>query len=314
MSGRGNNVSANMNQPPSNNENAAKIAATCSGLIYGLVYPFSRIRESVMLDDNQREADINFFQQESPFFFTGIVRKNQSNQESAVFCKVWREGDRHTNRKKVDEEMQFYKRVNANNVPSPSVIHNLTVLDVKCMTLQDKFKPSIYHVLVTEYYHNDDVEENDILVFMLSFVLAVENLHSIGILHCDIKPNNILWDATQKVVRLINFDHAQDERNAKWCTATKTYQAPEISLGQPHTTKSDAYSVGKTLDSVIREFKKPVAHDIAAVVSSLLIESDVKRITLLEAEQQLQCSWSYLLWQIHQSWIYQRYFRENQNH
>lgn len=292
--GNGRNTSTTAKRSPSDNENAAKIAASCFGLVQGLEYPFPRVRELVMFDDDtvqsQREADFNFFQQESPFYFHGIStsNKNQTNQGIAVFCKVWHEGDRHTSRKNIKAEIQVCKRVNENNVPSPHVIDCLTALDVTCMTHLDKFKPSVYHLLVTQYHPNDVVNENDILVFVFSFVQAVQKLHAIGILHCDIKPSNILWDATQKLVRLIDFEHAQEEESAQWYTTTRKYEAPEISLGKPHTRMSDAYSVGKTLDAVIKEFSLPVGQDIANVIESLLIESDIKRMTLAKVEQQLE--------------------------
>ena len=286
--GKGDILSSNTNQSSNETENAAKLAASCSGLIHGLSYPFSRICELDMIDDDNAQADFKFFQQESPFFFKGIFRYDQGDKGNTVFFKVWCEGDRHTSRKNIDEEIRFFKRVNVNGVPSPTVIDSLTALDVECMTHLDKLKPSIYHMLVTQYHHNDAVDENDILVFALSLVRAVQKLHSIGILHCDIKPSNIIWDATQKAVRLIDFEHAQDEWNARWYTATRKYEAPEITSGKAHTRKSDAYSVGKTLDSVIKEFKKPIARDIADVVTSLLVGSVTNRLKLVEAEQQLE--------------------------
>ena len=168
------------------------------------------------------------------------------------------------------------------------MIDSLTALDVECMTDLDTLKPSIYHVLVTQYYHEDAVDESDILVFALSLVRAVRKLHSIGILHCDIKPSNIIWDATQKVIRLIDFEHAQDEENARWYTTTRQYEAPEITSEKPHSKSSDAYCVGRTLDLVIKEFKKPFERVIATVVSSLFIASDTERMTLMEAEQQIE--------------------------
>ena len=275
-------------QSPEDNENAAKKAISFCGPIQSLVYPFPRVHELVMFDDDnvqsQREADFNFFQQESPFYFRGISPLNKYDD---LFCKVWREGDRYTNRKNVEKEIQFYKKANENNVPSPHVIDVLTALDVPCMTHLDKFNHSVYHVLVTQFHPNNAVDENDIVVFGLSFVRAVQKLHCIGILHCDIKPSNILWDATQKLVRLIDFEHAQNEGNARWYITTRKYEAPEITLGKPHTRKSDAFSVGKTLDSVIKDFNKPVTVEVAAVVESLLDESDSQRMTLVEAEQQL---------------------------
>ena len=285
--------SASAEKSPSDNENAAKVAASRSGQIQELVYPFFRIRELDLgyndKTDWRREADFNFFQQESPYFFRGVDKGQQSSSEdNAVFCKVWREGDSHTSREAVEEEIHFYRRANANNVPSPLVIDRLTALDVECMTHPDSATTSTYHVLVTQYHRNDAVDENDFLVFALSFVQAVLKLHSIGILHCDIKPGNILWDSMQKRVLLIDFEHAQEEVNSRWYTATRLYEAPEIASEKPHTRKSDTYCVGKTLESVIEKFKNPVSPKLAALVTSLIMESDSERMSLVEAERQLR--------------------------
>jgi serine/threonine protein kinase len=245
-----------------------------------------------MFDDDevqsQWDMDFKYYQQESPFFFKGIDSGNGSNQGTVVFCKVWCEGDRHTCRRNVEQEIRLYKKANANNVPSPCVIDRLTALDVNCsVVLHGESVISIYHVLVTEYHRDDAVDENDVTVFALSLVRAVQKLHNIGILHCDIKRSNVLWDATQKMVLLIDFEHAQEEENAKWYTTTQKYEAPEITLGKPHTRKSDAYSVGKTLAAVIKDFENPVLPNIAAVLESLLIDSEINRLTLMEAERQL---------------------------
>ena len=53
---------------------------------------------------------------------------------------------------------------------------------------------------------------------------------------------------------------------------------------------SDAFSVGKSLDVIIKQFPNPVASNVAAVVASLLIESDSKRMLLMEAERQIEHS------------------------
>lgn len=290
-SGKGESSNSKTRKSPSENENAAKIAASQFGQVESLDYPFSRIRDLVIFDEkNQREADFKFFQQESPFFFKGVSKGKRGNQDMAVFCKIWREGDQHTSRANVEKEIQFYKRANANKVPSPQVVDTLTTLDVKCTTVLDKYNPSIYHVLVTQYHRNDAVDEKDFLTFALLFLQAVRKLHDNGIIHCDLKPSNILWDAVQKTVVLIDFEHAQEAMNAQWYTTTRKYEAPEISLGSPHSRMSDAFSVGKSLDVIIKQFPNPVASNVAAVVASLLIESDSKRMLLMEAERQIEHS------------------------
>ena len=136
--GNGGNRSAANNNPnlsPSDNETAAKIAASASGLIHDLDYPLVRNDyHGVMFGNdivqNQRNIQFNFYQQESPFYFKGTYRTNNPSdhkkKNTLVFCKVWRNGDRYTHRNNIDDEIRFYKRVNANHVPSPMVIDSLT--------------------------------------------------------------------------------------------------------------------------------------------------------------------------------------------
>jgi serine/threonine protein kinase len=106
-------------------------------------------------------------------------------------------------------------------------------------------------MLVTTFEKSTDIMVDDLLWYSISLIAAVVKLHKIGILHCDIKPSNVLWIAEKREVMLIDFGHAQKETAARSYPATKKYQAPEISQGDVHTRKSDAYSVGKTLEEAL---------------------------------------------------------------
>ena len=82
-----------------------------------------------------------------------------------------------------------------------------------------------------------------------------------------------------------NDYHTLDESNARWFTPTRKCEAPEITSKKLQITNSDVYCVGKELNVMIEEFKKPIARDIIAVVTSLLIAMDTKRMMLMQAEQ-----------------------------
>lgn len=88
----------------------------------------------------------------------------------------------------------------------------------------------------------------------MSLISAVKDLHEkASLLHCDIKPDNVLWDGTNTCIRLIDFGHSQSEMGAKFYPATEKFEAPEIINRQPHSHKTDAYSVGATILFVLEE-------------------------------------------------------------
>jgi serine/threonine protein kinase len=147
----------------------------------------------------------------------------------------------------------------------------LTAMDIthSSFTENESNCPTLYHVLVTEYCMDYAVAEQDILKYAVQLVKSVLSLHKIGILHCDIKPKNILWDAKEKVLRLIDFGHAQEIINAQGYHATQKYEAPEISEKYPHSKLTEAYSVGKTLEEKCKNFKSPVAEKIQKLAASL---------------------------------------------
>jgi serine/threonine protein kinase len=95
---------------------------------------------------------------------------------------------------------------------------------------------------------DDNVKPSDFLAFSMSLIDSVQRLHDAGILHCDIKPTNIVWDSNTKLVSLVDFGHAQLAGDSTSYVGTVGFTAPEVSdLDKPHSCQSDAYSIGKTL-------------------------------------------------------------------
>jgi tRNA A-37 threonylcarbamoyl transferase component Bud32 len=269
---------------PSKCEDAALQIASRFGLVKKLDYAFPRTQTLCLDYDSsgqrcQWEADMKYFQQESPYYFKGFYIT------TSVFCKVWREGDSRTNRQNIKDEICFLQKAHEGGVPSPRLIKELTAMDITHSTFTENESncPTLYHVLVTEYYMDYAVAEQDISNYAVQLVKAVLSLHKIRILHCDIKPKNILWDAKEKVLRLIDFGHAQEIINAQSYHATQKYEAPEISENYPHSKMTEAYSVGKTLEEKCKNFKSLDAEKIQKLAASL--QSDLPlRWSLEDAE------------------------------
>jgi serine/threonine protein kinase len=278
------------------NEHAAREVASCNGHVQELDYPLHRFEELCFDEDKSDwDRDMEYYQQESPFYFRGVLDGKGRHDRSSVFCKVWREGDRRTNRETIADEISFFKEAERKGVPTPMVIHELTRMDIRCTTKMDP-DGAVYHMLVTVFEQDDKLKLHAVPEYALSLVKAVRKLHSIGLLHCDIKPGNTLWNAeTQKVV-LIDFGHSQRAKGARTYSATDKYQAPEVLKNAPHSKESDSFSVGKVLDEALRKlgdqsvtnFKIRRALDAVRTVATLLTRtSAVERITLDEAETQL---------------------------
>lgn len=60
-----------------------------------------------------------------------------------------------------------------------------------------------------------------------------------GILHCDIKTQNLAWDEKEGRVSLLDFGHAQEEERAVVVLGTRGLEAPEMVHKEPNTRATD---------------------------------------------------------------------------
>ncbi|MFA6915568.1 MAG: protein kinase [Parachlamydiales bacterium] len=86
--------------------------------------------------------------------------------------------------------------------------------------------------------------------FALDILSAFEYLHSLGILHRDTKPENIIIEFShifrRYIARLSDFDLSK-EKGMLVNRGTPGYLAPEISMGHVADERADLYALGKCL-------------------------------------------------------------------
>ncbi|XP_025016419.1 ribosomal protein S6 kinase alpha-2 isoform X2 [Tetranychus urticae] len=110
--------------------------------------------------------------------------------------------------------------------------------------------------LVLDYLHGGDLftrlnhevmfTEEDVKFYLAELVLALDHLHSLGIIYRDLKPENILLDSGGHI-KLTDFglskESLADDKTYSFC-GTVEYMAPEIINRKGHTVAVDWWSFG----------------------------------------------------------------------
>lgn len=95
------------------------------------------------------------------------------------------------------------------------------------------------------------LSEREAISIMLGLLDALAHVHEAGLVHCDVKPANIMLERTQTGVRpvLIDFGLTIDPRGASTIRGgTVTYMAPEQALQtESFDRRADLYSAGTVL-------------------------------------------------------------------
>lgn len=121
-----------------------------------------------------------------------------------------------------------------------------------------------YNCILTKYIpglnlsHYNNLDDNSILSIMREIFIGLQYIHSNGIVHGDLKPNNIMI-SLQGQLKIIDFGSATpnntDIRNF-YPTGTYNYMAPE-SFKVPYTNfKTDMWSAGCILYELCNQGKK----------------------------------------------------------
>lgn len=147
----------------------------------------------------------------------------------------------------------FLKEINA-----LSKLNHPCIIKIECFFIEEK------NIYVQMEYHKDGnlkdcLSKNKIPSFDLRSIFhllaqAIKHIHDRGIIHCDIKPENIVLNITENSMKpiLIDFDISRDlqqslTKTLKDIRGTNGYIAPEIFNGSMPSTSSDIWSFGCVL-------------------------------------------------------------------
>ncbi len=96
---------------------------------------------------------------------------------------------------------------------------------------------------------NDPSVSNSLIRMALTIIKTVRYIHNRGIIHCDLKSDNILL--TEDGIKFIDFGLASVLHGRDIRCGTISYTAPEVLKGNPNDRRSDIFSLGCILYEIM---------------------------------------------------------------
>lgn len=175
----------------------------------------------------------------------GIVKKTQENV--AVKCaktsmkrkkKGIKTPESNYNTKRFYREVEFLHRAQGEGV-----------VELKGVVDDDRGMYIVFPYMLGGDLNRslNDLDTQTCLSFALTISKTMQRLHSVGIIHRDIKPHNFLLDENKKEIVLCDFGEARNKGEKMTpVVGTREYMAPEVST-DTYDHKVDVYSFGKLL-------------------------------------------------------------------
>lgn len=104
---------------------------------------------------------------------------------------------------------------------------------------------------------------------------ALDSLHSLGYVHCDLKPNNILVNDVGNV-KVIDLGQAARQTTVKTrIQGTPDYISPEQVKCGPVTFRTDVYNLGATMYWALAGTKMPTLYTVRKKANSFLLDARI---------------------------------------
>ena len=105
-----------------------------------------------------------------------------------------------------------------------------------------------------DYINNNKYDENTVSIILISIIKAIENMDENGLMHLDLKPENIMINQDSLRVTLLDFgtssnkNHRIDEYRG-----TLGYTCPEIVIKCDYKNNPDIWSIGCILYMLVEK-------------------------------------------------------------
>ncbi|KAG9063088.1 Serine/threonine-protein kinase plk1 [Linnemannia hyalina] len=122
----------------------------------------------------------------------------------------------------------------------------------------------------------------EVSYFGLGIAAGIAHLHEKTVIHCDLKPENVLITSDMQVrVGDLGLAERHDlSRRVKGCVRTNNFIAPEVVNGMPHTYKMDVFSFGCIVYMMLlgfRPFITTLSHVFPNQLENVLLENGASK-------------------------------------
>jgi eukaryotic-like serine/threonine-protein kinase len=157
--------------------------------------------------------------------------------------------------------------------PSVAAVHDLIEHDGSSWMVMDYYPGGTLAALLRE---RSRLPLPVIAALGLQLVTALDAVHAAGIVHCDVKPANLVLGADGRLV-LVDFGIAEagedgpvnPVRDRGFVVGSPAYMAPELVRGETARPAADVWSLGATLYAGV-EGRPPFAGDAAEILVAVL--------------------------------------------
>jgi len=157
--------------------------------------------------------------------------------------------------------------------PSVVTVHDLIEHDGSSWMVMDYYPGGTLAALLQE---QSRLPPPVIAALGLQLVTALDAVHAAGIVHCDVKPANLLLGADGRLV-LVDFGIAEagdsgpvnPVRDEGFVVGSPAYMAPELVRGETASPAADVWSLGATLYAGV-EGRPPYAGDAVEILAAVL--------------------------------------------